>query len=361
MWQTITPILAELELQPWWQALKALAASIVLAYLVRWLMTRVAPRIVAHTHTDYDDQVIEALRTPTFLTVLLFGINLTLILIELPNPYYSYCLSALKTAGILTWVIFFGRMAKLLLAALSRNTQRFTLVQPQTLPALGNLTTTVILGGAIYFLLLAWRIDVSAWVASAGIIGLAVSLAARDTLANLFSGLAILADAPFRVGDFIVLETGERGEVTQIGLRSSRLITRDEIEIIVPNSVLANTKIINEAGGPDPRHRVRVQVQVAYGSDMDQVREALLSAAAAEPQVCREPAARVRFRRFEDSGMAVELLAWVPEPVMRGRVLDALNTAVYKRFAEDGINIPFPQRVLHIANGSASGLPEEAV
>lgn len=352
MWEQFIVLLSELETQSWWQALKVLMVSVILAYLVRWLLTRVAPKITALTSTGFDDQIIKALKTPVFLTVLLFGTNLALLLIELPNTYYAYGLSALKTAAILVWVIFFGRMAKLLLESLSRRPESFTLVQPQTLPALGNLTTTVILGGAIYFLLLAWRIDVSAWVASAGILGLAVSLAARDTLANLFAGLAILADAPFRVGDFIVLESGERGEVTEIGLRSSRLITRDEIEIIVPNSVLANTKIINEAGGPDPRHRVRVQLQVAYGSDMAQVRRVLLETASDEEQVCQEPEPRVRFRRFEDSGVAVELLAWVPEPWMRGRVLDSLNTRVYNRFAEEGIEIPFPQRVVHMTSSS---------
>ncbi|OQW99996.1 MAG: hypothetical protein BWK74_00755 [Desulfobacteraceae bacterium A6] len=93
------------------------------------------------------------------------------------------------------------------------------------------------------------RHDLTAWVASAGIIGLALSFAAKDTLANLFSGVFILADAPYKIGDFIVLDSGERGEVTNIGIRSTRLLTRSDIEITVPNSIMGNTRIINEAGG----------------------------------------------------------------------------------------------------------------
>ena len=351
-WQPFIDFLRELEPQPWWQSLKVFAVTVVLAYLLRWLLNRVVPRLAAHTKTGYDDQIVRYLRNPVTVSVILFGFNLALELLELREPYYGYALSAMKTAAILVWVVFFGRLARLMLEALSQVEDRFNVVQPHTLPVFSNLTTTLILGGAIYFLLLSWNIDISAWVASAGIVGLAVSLAARDTLANLFAGLAILADRPFKVGDFIVLETGERGEVTEIGLRSSRLMTRDEIEIIVPNSVLANTKIINEAGGPHPRHRVRVKVQVAYGSDIGQVRRVLLEVADTESQICSDPAPRVRFRRFEDSGVALELLCWVPEPWMRGRVLDALNTSVYNCFAAESIEIPYPKRDVYLSQNS---------
>lgn len=347
--QPLTDFLDRLGPQPWWQALQVLTASLVLAFLLRWILTRIVPQLTSRTRTGVDDEVIRYLRTPVFVSVLLFGASVALALSELREPYPRHALSAIKTLAVLVWVVFASRVAKLVLQALSRHHERFRFIQPQTLPVLSNVSTAVVFGGAVYFLLLAWDVDVSAWVASAGILGLAASLAARDTLANLFAGLSILADTPFKVGDFIVLESGERGEVTRIGLRSSRILTRDDIEIIVPNSVLANTKIVNEAGGGDPRHRVRLQVQVAYGSDVDQVRRVLLEVAAAEPKVCHDPEPRVRFRAFADSGLAVELLTWVPEPWMRGQALDAMICAVYQRFCAEGIEIPFPQRVVHLA------------
>jgi MscS family membrane protein len=85
----------------------------------------------------------------------------------------------------------------------------------------------------------------TAWLASAGIIGIAVGFAAKDTLANLFSGVFILADSPYKLGDYVVLEDNSRGKVTQIGLRSTRMLTRDDVEVTVPNSIMGNTKIIN--------------------------------------------------------------------------------------------------------------------
>lgn len=356
--QALIDFLAEHQSLPWWQAVKVLAVSLLLAFLLRFLLTRVGPRVAGLTRTGLDDQILRYLRTPVFVSALLFGVHLALLLLDLSDAVERYASGTIKTTAVVVWLVFASRLAKLVLEAVSRNQERLKFIQPQTLAAFQNLSTALIVGGAAYFLLLAWDVDVSGWVASAGILGLAVSLAARDTLANLFAGMSLVADAPFRVGDYIVLETGERGEVRHIGLRSSRIMTRDEIEIVVPNSVLANTKIVNEAGGPYPRHRVRVKVQVAYGSDVDQVRRALLAVADDNAQICREPEPRVRFRSFEDSGLAVELLAWVPEPWMRGRVLDALVTGVYKRFAAEGIEIPYPQRVVRLADaGSADKTP----
>ena len=93
----------------------------------------------------------------------------------------------------------------------------------------------------------------TAWLASAGVVGIAVGFAAKDTLANLFSGVFILADAPYKIGDYIVLDaTGMRGKVTQIGLRSTRLITRDDVEVTIPNSIMGNSQVINQSGGSTP-------------------------------------------------------------------------------------------------------------
>jgi MscS family membrane protein len=333
------------------RALLVILGSVLLAALARFFLHRIAPRLTSKTRTDLDDKIALYLKSPVSVSILLAGVNLALLLVvdrEVPGPYYGYSLAILKTIAILVWQLFLIRISKLVLAALARNHRRFQFIQPQTVPALSSAATALVVGGSVYFLLLAWSINVSAWVTSAGIIGLTVSLAAKDSLANLFAGLTILADRPYKLGDFIVLESGERGEVTQIGIRSSRLLTRDDIEIIVPNSLLANSKIINEAGGPATQHRVRVRVSVAYGSDIDQVRRVLEEVAVAEVQVEEEPEPRVRFREFGTSGLAFELLAWVSEPVLRGRVLDALNTAVYKRFAAEGIEIPYSKHDVYI-------------
>jgi small-conductance mechanosensitive channel len=188
----------------------------------------------------------------------------------------------------------------------------------------------------------------TAWLASAGIAGIAIGFAAKDTLANLFSGVFILADGPYKIGDYVVLESGERGKITQIGIRSTRLLTRDDVEVTIPNAIMGNTRVVNESGGPHEKYRIRVQVAVAYGSDIDQVREVLMGIAASSEAICRDPEPRVRFRTFGASGLDFELLCWVENPELRGRVLDALNSAVYKRFMAEGIEIPYSKHDIYI-------------
>ncbi|MFQ5653255.1 MAG: mechanosensitive ion channel family protein, partial [Planctomycetota bacterium] len=234
------------------------------------------------------------------------------------------------------------------LDVVSRHRERLSWIQPSTLPLFSNLAKIVLVGGGAYFLFLSWDVDLTAWLTSAGIIGVALGFAAKDTLANLFAGVFVLADAPYRVGDFINLSSGERGEVTHIGLRSTRLLTRDDIEITIPNAVIANAKIVNESGGRWPRRRVRVKVGVAYGSDVDQVRRVLLEVASSIDGVCEDPQPRVRLRSFADSALAFELLGWIDAPVLRGRILDALHATIYKRFREEGIEIPYPKRDVHV-------------
>jgi small-conductance mechanosensitive channel len=185
-------------------------------------------------------------------------------------------------------------------------------------------------------------------VASAGIVGLALSFAAKDTLSNLFAGVSIAADSPYKTGDFIILDSGERGMVTNIGLRSTRILTRDDVEVTIPNGVIGNAKIINEAGGPSAKHRIRTTVGVAYGSDIDEVIETLAGIAGDHNEVCKTPEPRVRFRKFGESSLEFELLCWIDRPVDRGRISHELNCNVYKGFQAAAIRIPFPQRDLHV-------------
>ena len=116
---------------------------------------------------------------------------------------------------------FVDLLTSTILASMSRLADRVTWLEARTLPLFDNLSKIVIFGLAIYFFLIAWELDLSAWLASAGIMGIAVGFAAKDTLANLFGGLFVIMDAPYKLGDFINLDSGERGRVIKIGLHSS--------------------------------------------------------------------------------------------------------------------------------------------
>jgi MscS family membrane protein len=194
-------------------------------------------------------------------------------------------------------------------------------------------------------------IPVNAVFASAGIAGFAVAMAAKDSLSNLFGGVTIFLDRPFRTGDYIVLDNDERGEVMQIGLRSTRIKTRDDIMITIPNSIITNTKIVNQSS-PEPMFRVRIQIGVAYGSDIKQVETILIGQARSNPLAAQDPEPRVRFRNFGYSALEFELLCWAKRPHDRGRLTHELNTGIYHAFDQAGVEIPFPQRDVHLKNES---------
>ncbi|MBN1652887.1 MAG: mechanosensitive ion channel family protein [Deltaproteobacteria bacterium] len=344
-----------LESNPYLTALAIGIASLLAAVLVNALITKVLMRLTSKTRTDLDDRIISTLHKPLFISVVLAG---TAYAIRRLNPSKELLMVAdtvLLTSIVLLWSAAGIRIGKLILQILSQKAGENRFVQPRTLPLFEIALKILIVGLAIYGVLLVWRVDISAWLASAGILGIAVGFAAKDTLANLFSGVFILADGPYKIGDYIVLESGERGMVTDIGIRSSRILTRDDVQIIIPNAVMANTKIINESGGRHIKERIRANVGVAYGSDIDKVRVVLLDVAKHSEYLSNDPEPIVRFREFGDSSLNFQLLGWISEPALRGRALDELNSAIYKRFAEERIEIPFPQRDVHIKSGPDRG------
>lgn len=245
---------------------------------------------------------------------------------------------------ILQLMRFGMRAGHLGLEILNRIRDRFAIVEERTMPLFDLILTVGVVAFAAYALLLVWHIDPTAWLASAGIIGIAVGFAAKDTLANLFAGFFIIADSPYKLGDYVVLDTGERGEITKVGIRSTRILTRDDVEITVPNSMMATTKVVNESGGKWEKFRIRIAVGVAYGSDVDQVVEVLERVAGEHDTVCRDPHPRVRMRGFGDSSLTFELLCWVNHPSERGLVAHQLYMHIYKELEREGIVIPFPQR-----------------
>jgi small-conductance mechanosensitive channel len=325
-----------------------IAVAIVVALLTRLVFARVVVLFTRRTKTDVDDRIVRDLRGPVAYTIVLGGVWWAIAETSLSDPSMNVFRGLLISVIALTWAVVTMRVGTTILEEVGRRVDQLRWLQPKTLPLFEMVLKVVVVGGLLYFGCIAWGIPLTSWLTSAGIVGIAVGFAAKDTLANLFSGIFIIADAPYKEGDFIVLDNGLRGIVADIGIRSTRLLTRDDIEVTVPNAAIGNAQIVNETGGPHDKMRVRVKVSVAYGSDVDQVQEVLLGCANGVEHVSPRPEPRVRFREFGDSGLLFELLAWIDEPLYRGRVLHTLNTRVYKAFGEAGIEIPYAKFDLYI-------------
>jgi MscS family membrane protein len=333
---------------PWARALLVVSLFLLLAWLVDRLISGIVRRLVERTETSLDDRLLRLLHRPVFTTVALMGLVMAAREVDLAPEILLRTTALVKTVLIIVWVIFGLGASKMILRAMGSHPERFDFVQHTTEPLLRNAFAVLLFLAGVYGILIAWEINVTGLVASAGILGLALSFAAQDTLANLFAGIAILTDQPYRIGDYIILDSGERGQVTFIGLRSTRLLTRDDVEVSIPNSVMGSAKIVNEAKGVANQYRIQASVGVAYGSDIDRVMEALLTVGRAHPLVLPSPEPRVRFRQFGESSLDFDLLCWIANPADRGLAVHELNCEIYRKLAEEKITIPFPQRDLYI-------------
>ena len=345
VWEIVlaTPFLASLVI-----AITFYLLAVVLRSVIFWGLARLANM----TDSLLDDDVLQYVRKPAFTSVLYFGLSLAANVAPLPFGK-QLIINILLSVIIGSWMRASILISTVLLDTLEQH-DSFSLIEIRTKPIF-DLTAkilTILVGS--YLLLLIWGINPLGWLASAGIVGIAIGFAAQDTLANLFAGFFIVADAPYKIGDYITLDTGERGLVSRIGLRSTRLLTRDDVEITIPNGVIASAKIVNESGGPYLKIRIPIAFGVAYGSDVDQVSEVVQSIAKSHPSVCEQPQPMVRMRAFGASSLDFDLLVWIEDPQYKGSISHDLFVEIYKAFGREGIEIPYAKQDLYIKE-----LPQE--
>ena len=193
-------------------------------------------------------------------------------------------------------------------------------------------------------------IQVTAFLASMGIAGLAVALAAKTVLSNVLAGVTLTADPNFRVGDRI--EVGDYiGDVLSINLHKTVIRTRDNEIVMIPNDVLGREIIINHML-PEQRTRIELEIGVAYGTDLQQATELLQAVIQASDRILSEPTPEVNVESLGDNAILLQVLVWIDAPRGKRRVRDAVYRRALARFEEAGIEIPFPQRVVQITGGT---------
>jgi len=341
---------------PWVLALVVFAIGLVLAGVARSFILFWGSKVTARTRTNLDEKLVRLGAGVAALIIAYMSLIVAVQTLPLGDTATLYTTRTLASLLVLQLMRVALSSATIGLEFVSQFRERFPLVEERTIPLFDLVITVLTVAVAAYVLLQVWSIDATAWLASAGVVGIAVGFAAKDTLANLFGGFFIIADSPYQVGDYVVLDNGARGEITKVGVRSTRMVTRDDVEIIIPNSEMANTKVINESGGRWTKYRIRIKVGVAYGSDVDQVVELLVGVARSVPSVCQDPEPRVRMRGFGDSSLDFELMCWIDHPSQRGLVSHELYMQIYKALGREGIEIPFPQRDVWVRQ-----VPEAAV
>jgi small-conductance mechanosensitive channel len=216
--------------------------------------------------------------------------------------------------------------------------------------AIAQIVSNIVLIVGIFIVLDNAGIHLGALTVFAGAVGVGVGFGLQNIASNFISGLVILAERPITVGDRVEV-AGIVGQVQHIRARSTVIVTNDNITMIVPNSKFIDSPVTNWTYG-DPRVRFRISVGVAYGSDIDKVRSALIAAGKENPHTLSDPEPSVFLEKFGDSSIEFELVVWSSEMSYRPRRYRSdLNFAIEKKLRETGIELAFPQRDLHIRSG----------
>ena len=216
--------------------------------------------------------------------------------------------------------------------------------------AVAQIVSNAVLVIGIFIVLENTGIHLGALTVFAGAVGVGVGFGLQNIASNFISGLVILAERPITIGDRVEV-SGVAGQVQQIRARSTVIVTNDNIAMIVPNSKFIEEPVTNWTFG-DPRVRFRIPVGVAYGSDIEKVRAALIAAGSEHPNTLKEPAPNVFFSKFAENSIDFELVVWSMEMSNRPRRFKSdLNFAIERKLREAGIEFPFPQRDVHIRSG----------
>ena len=345
----------ESEVQPWvWYSLGLIGWVIGGVVLTRRGVKLLASR-AEETKTEIDDALTASIRRPLYLVIVLLGVNLWVLAVPLGAKAWLVMEKVNTGAGLLAALLFIDSFIGAYITQRSATSR----VLATSGPVLKSTARILIIIVGSLMLLDSVGVDVTPILASLGVGSLAIGLALQKALEDFLSGLLIAADQPIRVGDFIEIVGGESGTVLSIGWRTTRIRTRDEMVVIIPNSLLSQSTVVNRSM---PRNEVEftVDVGVAYDSDLDEVASVALEVAEAVQSEDHRAAEgykpRLVYVAFGES--SVDFRVW-----LRGNrwehtfgLRDAFIRALHTRFKEADITIPFPMRTLDIPPGLASQL-----
>lgn len=218
-------------------------------------------------------------------------------------------------------------------------------IKPANEYTLSRLLHYIIISSGFLFVLQIY-VDLTSLAVLFGFLGVGVGFGFQNITSNFISGLILLFESPIKVGDRVSVG-GVIGDIQDINIRATTVITPDNISIIIPNSEFIESNVINWSHG-DPTIRVIVPIGVAYGSDVELVKSILLAIAEKNPDTLKYPKPRVFFTSFGDSSLDFELAVWLSSPHNQKMTISDLNFAINKALAENNVEIPFPQRDLHL-------------
>jgi small-conductance mechanosensitive channel len=330
---------------------------VLVGYLIgTWLIRRVLVRVVRRTDTEFDDRFLKSIGSEVRWLVVVLTLHFaTLRLTFVSAGVKAFLQDAYFVVGLLLGAVIVIKlidMAADWAGERARAEGREGQLEPLIL-LLSRVGRVLVVILGIIILLSYFGVNITGLAAVLGIGGLALSLAAQDTIADAIAGFIILVDQPFRIGDRIEIQgEGTWGDVVDIGLRTTRIRTRDNRLVIVPNSTISDNQVINYSY-PDPRYRIQTHVGIAYGTDVEMVRQLLIDTVRQVAGVLPEKPVEALYVEMGDSAMIFRVRWWIGSYVDTRRMYDRVHSALQIALDEAGIECPFPTQTLNLQVGQA--------
>ncbi len=332
-----------------------ISTSGLVALLLAFVWRRILIPIAQKTRTSFDTMLLESVDGNIQWLALAIGMYMGSLRVFTAEANWRYCVAALYVHLIfaITCLVYSTAEGMVNWYAETFAEKTHTEIDDHAVVLFNRFAKLVFFFIALTIVFQHFGIQVTGLMATAGIASLAFALAAKDTLANLIAGVILMFDRPFKRGDRITLPSGGWGDVMQIGLRSTKVLSFEQKVIVIPNAEIANSEIVNHSV-PDLRIKVKHGVGVAYGTDMHKVKAIIQNILESHPDILNDPPADVFFTAFGDSSLDLTILFWLSNFRDRLRVIDDVNMAIKDRFEAENIEIPFPQRDIYIRSSVGS-------
>jgi small-conductance mechanosensitive channel len=343
-----------LQSEQWVELMVSVLMIFTAVVIGRWaivlLIDRGVRRLVRRSKTSLDDAIVNAIRTPIFWLLVIFVADLAVNRLGfLPEGWQPGVSNAFYVLYFVIGFFLAGKLIHNLFIWYGREmaVKTESELDEQLLPFFRRIALVILGTIGIIMLLSHFNVDVSALVTTLGITSLAIALAAQTALSDTISGFTIMVDRPFRIGDRIEIQSLDTwGDVVDIGLRSSRVRTRDNRMVVVPNSVIGESLVVNYAY-PDSQYRIQIHLGIAYGSDIEIARQVMIEAVQDVEGVLAEHPVEALFLEFGDSALIFRVRWWIESYEDTRRMFDRVNSSLYHALNEAGIDIPFPQQVVY--------------
>lgn len=321
-----------------------LVIFIVFSGVARYFVKHVAPHLVKHTSSSLDDEILSAVKNPVTTLFIVTGAYLAIKSLDNLSLGLIGTLDHLALAMLIMVIAYLGsNLITAILRWYSRDVAPHTDsdLDDHLIPFMEKLISVVIYVLGFLLILSLFGIEITALVASMGVAGIAVALAAQESLSNVFGAVAILIDRPYKVGDRLMIPGIGQGDVVDIGMRSTRVLTRNRQVVVIPNREMASVEIVN-LSMPDSRLRLQLKVGVAYKADIDRACKVLEEIAASNELIAKEPKSGAYVSALGDFAVEITLLAWISDYHQDFDVADQIYRQILVRFKEEGIEITYP-------------------